>query len=140
MATTFLIWQAVRQEAYAPLWRHRFSAAAILTLQAPDREKNRYDLRVYRQRWHGLVGNCSVRSAESYAIGQRLGPNVAAEIEGRSGMAWVDLRGEPGDLYVFNSEHVSLCNFWCKSRVLSVRRDRRWQIAQPQHEAHGQAL
>ena len=106
----------MRQEAYAPLWRHRFSAAAILTLQAPERARNPHDLRVYRQRWHGLVHNCSVRSAESYAIGQRFGPRVAADLEARAGMTWVDLRGDPGDLYVFNSEHVSRLCCQCRDR------------------------
>ena len=71
--------------------RHAFTTAAILTLQAPERERNPYDLRVHRARWHSLVHNCSVRSSTGYGIGQRLD-----EVSFPEGVPHVDIRGEPG--------------------------------------------
>ena len=51
---------------------HRFTTAAIFTVQPPERERNPYDLRVYRARWPAIVHNCSIRSETAYGIGQRL--------------------------------------------------------------------
>ena len=82
--------------------RHAFSTAAILTLQSPDRRTNPYDLRVYRARWPALLANCSVRSATAYGIGQRLDEATWPEAE----VPYVDLHGDEGDLYLFNSEHA----------------------------------
>jgi hypothetical protein len=43
-----------------PFVRHSFTAAAILTLNPPERELNPIDLNIRKQRWHSLVFNCSV--------------------------------------------------------------------------------
>lgn len=92
--------QAVAQFSVA---RHAFTTAAIFTVQSPDREHNPYDLRVYRARWQSLVGNCSVRSAMGYGLGQRLDE---ATFFPHGGVEHVDIRGDEGDLYIFNSEHA----------------------------------
>ena len=80
--------------------RHPFTTAAIFTLQAPDRMLNPYDLRVYRARWQALVHNCSITSTTAYGLGQRLDRATFPSV------SHADLRGDEGDLYVFNSEHV----------------------------------
>lgn len=88
--------------SYKALRRHHFSASVILTMQAPDRQLNPYDLRIYHARWPKLLRNCNIRSGAAYGIGQRLSKfpqNVVPH---------VDIRGEPGDLYIFNSEHVHI--------------------------------
>jgi hypothetical protein len=107
-------WGSINVDAYAPLQRNSFSPAAILTLQAPLRDRNPYDVRMYRVRWPALLFNCSVRLAAIHGVGARFNsvnltdgreigtstlPNAAREEP-------VDLVGNPGDLYVFNSEFV----------------------------------
>ena len=108
--------KSVNVDAYAPLRKHSFAAAVILTLQAPLRDQNPSDLRLYRVRWPALLHNCSVRAASVVGVGVRFGnvnltsgqqlgtptlPRAALERP-------VDLRGNAGDLYVFNSEFVHL--------------------------------
>ncbi len=82
--------------------RNRFAASAILTLHAPERETNPHDLRVYRTRWPALLGNCSVRTADAYGVGARFVPKHFPQHVLRSPLL---LRGDPGDLFLFNSEY-----------------------------------
>ena len=44
---------------YPPLRSVNFTAAAILTLQSPNRTLNPHDLRVWRVRWPALVCFCT---------------------------------------------------------------------------------
>lgn len=44
-----------RPDSYGVLTRHRFSTSVIVTLQAPDRDKDPHDLHVWRVRWPALV-------------------------------------------------------------------------------------
>jgi hypothetical protein len=61
----------------ALLHRHTFAASAILTLRAPERGLNPYDLRIYRVRWTDIVLNCSLVSQAAGGIFQRLGSATA---------------------------------------------------------------
>lgn len=83
--------------------RHHFSAAAILTLQSPERERNPYDLRIYAARWPSIVRNCSIRTTSVGGINVRLDSSTWP-----ADMPYVDVRGEAGDMYLFNSEHVHI--------------------------------
>lgn len=145
-------------ESFAPLTRHHFSTAVILTLQvsqyiphrptssytcpynllhdafyltsahltnrvrgclclnacaqAADRSKNPSDLRIWRSRWPELLPNCSLRTVNAYAVGARFaavgasGHDSHALNRFRRATQHVDLRGEPGDMYLFNSEYL----------------------------------
>lgn len=101
---------------YPLLSRHTFSASVILTLQAADRhtkkvknttsrrEGNPFDLTMYRTRWPELLHNCSVR-ATTYGVGGKLnGRTVPAAVTHNP----IEVRGEAGDLYLFNSEFLHL--------------------------------
>jgi len=89
---------------YRMLRRHTFAAAAIFTVQAPQRDYNPYDLRVYNARWPVLVRNCSWRSMPSGSIYQRVVGNPFAGTD----VPFVDITGESGDLYLFNSENFHI--------------------------------
>ena len=98
---------AAAVQMHRPFTRHAFSAAAILTLQAPDRTVNPYDLRIFASRWHALVGDCGARTSSQYGVGVRYTTAKASEhVIAHYGEESVELRGEPGDLYVFNSEFL----------------------------------
>ena len=90
-----------RPDSYGVLTRHRFSTSVIVTLQAPDRDKDPHDLHVWRVRWPALVFNCSVKTVQAYGIGVRLDNLPKRLLEGR-----VDIKGDPGDVYMFNSEFI----------------------------------
>ena len=90
---------------YAPLTHHMFSTAAILTLQAPARDRNPIDLRIFQSRWQTLIGDCRLKLANMYGVGGRLGEAGMRDFYAQS-VPHVDIRGDPGDLYLFNSEHL----------------------------------
>ena len=91
---------------FSPLSKHHFTTAAILTLSAPDRAANPYDLKLRRVRWPALMFNCShVASSGAYGIGVRL-DETATSNEVVLEEAAVTLRGDPGDVYLFNAEFV----------------------------------
>lgn len=121
----------INVDSHSPLRKHSFSAATILTLQAPVRKDNPYDLRLYRARWPAFLNNCSVRLSNVHGVGGHFGyvnltdgkirtwfeANVIARMDGNEAMMRdtvpvavrekpVDLIGEPGDLYIFNSEFM----------------------------------
>ena len=86
---------------FQALTRHRFAASAILTLHAPDRSSNPFDLNVFRHRWPALLENCSVKYVDAYGIGVRfqratIPPPVLANP--------LTVTANPGDLFLFNSE------------------------------------
>ena len=90
---------------FAMLRRHSFAAAAIFTVQAPKRSKNHFDLRIYKVRWQAMVRNCTLRSTPSGGIYQRVtgvDPFQGTQIH------HVDIVGNPGDLYLFNSENFHI--------------------------------
>ena len=103
------LWKARRQKGVEPsflgqyqmLRRHTFAAAAIFTVQAPQRESNPYDLRVYHARWPRFVRNCSFQSTPSGSIYQRVKGNPFESME----VPFVDITGNAGDVYLFNSEN-----------------------------------
>ena len=97
------LYKPSRVREYAALRRHHFSTAAILTLQAPDRRQNPSDLRIYNARGTELQQNCSIKATGTYGIGQRLDAGTFPV-----GVPYVDLRGDAGDLYLFNSEYVHI--------------------------------
>ena len=45
--------------------------------------------------------------ASSYGTGARYNASIAREFYGR-GIPYVDIKGEEGDLYLFNSEHLHM--------------------------------
>ena len=59
-------------DSIGPFARHTFTAAAILTLNPPQRALNPIDLEIRRHRWHSLVFNCSVLTSDGYGVGIRL--------------------------------------------------------------------
>ena len=105
-------------DEFSPLRKHSFAPAAILTLQAPSRELNLADLRIYRTRWPALLHNCSINTAGVVGVGVRLagvnqsdprgdlGEPVQSTLSEELKQRPVDLMGAPGDLYLFNSEFV----------------------------------
>jgi diketogulonate reductase-like aldo/keto reductase len=90
-------------DAFQVLREHAHGAAAILTLQEPNRTAgNGHDVRIFRARWTDLVLDCAVRSGYSGGIFQRLRGWDSSKVP------FVDIRARPGDLYVFNSEFMHI--------------------------------
>ena len=90
-----------RVREYAALRRHHFSTAAILTLQAPDWRYNPtcgFTTRGGRSCHRLAVLRPPARTA--LASGSTRAPSP--------GVPYVDLRGDAGDLYLFNSEYVHI--------------------------------
>ena len=92
---------------FEPLAAHTFSASAILTLAAPDREANPVDLRVWRRRWPALLTRCDLSTKNVYGVGVRLEERgIPADLDDATAGTYVPLRGDAGDLHLFNSEFV----------------------------------
>ena len=90
-------------DAFQVLREHAHGAAAILTLQEPDRAaKNSHDVRIFRARWTDLVLDCAVRSGYNGGMYQRLRGWDSSKVP------FVDIRARPGDFYVFNTEFVHI--------------------------------
>jgi len=87
---------------YGALMRHHFAASAILTLHAPDRKLNPYDLSVFRTRWPALLHNCSVQTVDAYGVGVRFNRTTMPDPVLTNPLK---LRADPGDLFLFNSEY-----------------------------------
>ena len=88
---------------YQALTRHNFAASAIFTMHAPNRSLNPFDLNIFRTRYPALMRNCSVRTIDAYGIGARFDRNtVPPHVLARP----IQLRADPGDLFLFNSEFL----------------------------------
>ena len=86
---------------FRALTRHNFAASAILTLHAPNRSSNPYDLNVFRHRWPALLENCSVRAVDAYGVGARFRRDTVPTQVFDSPL---QVTADPGDLFLFNSE------------------------------------
>ena len=95
-------------EAYLPFrGAYNFSANAILTLRTPPRAQNPADLHVWRVRWPALLHRCDVlRSMEAYGSGVRTTLPSGETYPAGFAPGHAVIRGEPGSLYLFNSEFV----------------------------------
>ena len=86
---------------FQALTRHRFAASAIFTMNVPNRTTNPIDLNIFRTRWPALLYNCSVRTVDAYGVGARFQRDtMPAYVLSRP----VEVRADPGDLFLFNSE------------------------------------
>ena len=88
---------------FGALTRHPFAASAILTLHAPDRELNPHDLNIFRVRYPRLLRNCSVATSDAYGVGVRFKRDTVPQSTFREP---VQVRADPGDLFLFNSEFL----------------------------------
>lgn len=86
---------------YGAITRHHFAASAILTLHAPDRALNPFDLNIFRTRWPALLNNCSVRTVDAYGVGARFNRSTMPPQMFSDPLT---IRADPGDLFLFNSE------------------------------------
>ena len=91
----------VAASRFQALTRHRFAASAIFTMHAPNRSMNPVDLNIFRTRWPALIFNCSVRTVDAYGVGARFQRDT---MPGYVLSRPVEMRADPGDLFIFNSE------------------------------------
>ena len=83
--------------------RHSFAASAILTLDAPDRLLNAYDLSIYRLRFPALLNDCATKTVDAYAVGARL---LRTSLPKEAFARPCRITAEPGDVFLFNSEFL----------------------------------
>jgi diketogulonate reductase-like aldo/keto reductase len=91
--------------AFRVLKDHAHMGAAIFTLQAPDRTvggRNPHDVRIFRARWTDYALDCAMRSGPNGGMYQRVAK------WNRSDTPYVDIRANPGDFYLFNTEFVHI--------------------------------
>lgn len=92
----------IEASRFRALTRHRFAASAIFTLHAPNRTANPFDLNIFRTRWPALLRNCSVRTMDAYGVGARFQRDTMPPYVFERP---IELRADPGDLFLFNSEY-----------------------------------
>jgi hypothetical protein len=93
---------------FSPL-QHEFATAAIFTLSAPDRALNPADLMLRRTRWPAMVFDCKLTQepSQAYGVGVRIARlNPERKRLWNLDAGWIPIRGDPGDLYLFNSEFL----------------------------------
>lgn len=122
---------AAEASRFGALTRHRFAASAILTLHAPNRTLNPFDLNVFRTRWPAMLHNCSVRTVDAYGVGVRFKRDSMPEGVFHRALT---VRAEPGDLFLFNSEffHDTVSSFPARGHASGSPRLPTTQAAQLQ--------